>query len=134
MILKLKRKTKEKGFTLIELMIVIAVVGMLAAIAIPRYADYRARGWMSAVRMDAKNAYTAVQTYLANNPDAIPVSRSTKGPGLMQAPYDFARVTAGVTISVADTTGDITGFHANLGGTYVIRGSDGVITDDLSPH
>jgi len=134
MILKLKRKTKERGFTLIEMMIVIAVVGILAAIAIPRYADYRARGWMSAVRTDAKNVYTAVQTYLANNPDAIPAYRSTKGPGLMPAPYDFARVTAGVTISVADTTGDITGSHANLGGTYVIRGSDGVITDNLSTH
>ena len=132
MLLKINTKIRQKGFTVIELMIVIAIVGILAAIAMPQYANYRARGWMSAVRTDAKNAYTAVQTYLVFNPGATPIDVSVTGPDNLVVPYDAARVTAGVTIAVAASTGDITATHASLGGNYFIRASDGANIDTLT--
>jgi type IV pilus assembly protein PilA len=59
-------KRDEKGFTLIELMIVIAIIGILAAIAIPQLSLYRTRSYNSSAQTDLRNAATAQEAYFVD--------------------------------------------------------------------
>ncbi|ENS7328285.1 prepilin-type N-terminal cleavage/methylation domain-containing protein, partial [Neisseria gonorrhoeae] len=59
--------TLQKGFTLIELMIVIAIVGILAAVALPAYQDYTARAQVSEAILLAEGQKSAVTEYYPNN-------------------------------------------------------------------
>lgn len=67
MVKKIKR---EEGFTLVELLIVVAIIAILAAIAIPQFSKYRMRSYKSEIDSDTKNAYTAAQAYLTDNSSA----------------------------------------------------------------
>src|SRR3569623_2971558 len=81
----MKMKT-QKGFTLIELMIVIAIIGILAAIAIPAYQDYVIRSQVSEALSLADGSKTAVAEFYSNK-GCLPTARSSAG---LEAPASLA--------------------------------------------
>ncbi|HEZ8453269.1 TPA: pilin, partial [Neisseria gonorrhoeae] len=94
--------TLQKGFTLIELMIVIAIVGILAAVALPAYQDYTARAQVSEAILLAEGQKSAVTEYYlnhgkwpANNGDAgVASSAEIKGKYVQKVEVNNGVVTA----------------------------------------
>jgi type IV pilus assembly protein PilA len=60
-------KTNKKGFTLIELLIVVVIIGILAAIAIPKFANTKDKAYVAAMKSDLRNLATYEEQYAADN-------------------------------------------------------------------
>ncbi len=59
--------SKKEGFTLVELLIVVAIIGILAAIAIPQFAAYREKAYCSAIKSDLANLAISEEAYFTDN-------------------------------------------------------------------
>jgi type IV pilus assembly protein PilA len=90
-------KSIQKGFTLIELMIVVAIIGILAAIALPAYQDYTIRSKVSELILAASSARTAVTEKFQADSDSANMGNGT-------TVVAFGKITGGTV----DVTGTIT--------------------------
>ncbi len=106
-------KSIQKGFTLIELMIVVAIIGILAAIAIPAYQDYTIRAQVSEGLTLAAGAKTAVAESFATS-GVTPLNRAAAGMTATPADTNGKYVT-----SVNVTSGVITVTYGNNANTAI---------------
>jgi len=120
-----KLRGNSKGFTLIELMIVIAIIGILAAIAIPNFIAYRDKAYCGYAEGDAQNTLAALSSYFSE-PDRTTVPSDVQD--LIDAEelslnnattsVDISTA-AGYTVTVTDDSGRCprgTTYSASMGG------------------
>ncbi len=123
------KRSIQKGFTLIELMIVVAIIGILAAVALPAYQDYTTRAKVSEVVLAASSARTAIAEYVAAS-GAFPSSASSASIATQSSKYVASLVyantsaSAGVVTVTAQGDNSITGKTVQLAGT---TGQNGVV-------
>lgn len=91
---------KDQGFTLVELLIVVAIIALLAAMAIPQFAAYSQRAVRSSMVADAKNAFIMQENYLAENQTYRAISATT-GPASIPLGLDNLKVSASNTLTIA---------------------------------
>src|SRR5438309_8787631 len=93
----------RKGFTLIELLIVVVIIGILAAIAIPKFANTKEKAYLASMKSDLRNLVTAEEAYFA---DSVKYSATIGAGGVI-----FTQST-GNTAPAVNTTAD--GWTANI--------------------
>jgi type IV pilus assembly protein PilA len=97
--------TNKKGFTLIELLIVVVIIGILAAIAIPKFANTKEKAYVASMKSDLRNLVTAQEAYFSDNNSTYAASISAMG--------NNYKASTGVTVTMGTVTA--TGWAATAG-------------------
>jgi type IV pilus assembly protein PilA len=119
-----KTRKGQKGFTLIELMIVVAIIGILAAIAIPQFALYRIQGFNATAESDLRNMITAQEAYFSDNQFYTNVVADLVNSG-------YVTSSPGVNVAITGANGtsySMTASHASGNRTWSVSGPGGKIS------
>jgi type IV pilus assembly protein PilA len=111
------RNTTRKGFTLIELLIVVVIIGILAAIAIPKFANTKEKAYLASMKSDLRNMATVEEGYFSDFQVYTNGTASNVG-GTTASLAGFVP-SAGVTVTAANTGG--TGWSATAGHSATTR-------------
>jgi prepilin-type N-terminal cleavage/methylation domain-containing protein len=93
----------KKGFTLIELLIVVVIIGILAAIAIPKFANTKEKAYVASMKSDLRNLITAQEAYFSDFNSTYAASTGALGTAY--------RASSGVTVTLSNVTN--TGWQAS---------------------
>ena len=101
----MKNRTR-KGFTLIELLIVVVIIGILAAIAIPKFADTKKKAYVTAMKSDLKNMVSAAESFFSEGNTYVGLPTPTGSSGVS------------IVLGTVSATGwSATATHANAAGS-----------------
>ena len=109
-------KNMRKGFTLIELLIVVVIIGILAAIAIPKFANTKSKAYIAAMKSDLRNLVTAEESYFS---DSAKYSTNDTTKGMKFKPSTGVSMPTITTFAGAwlatNTHSQLTGFSCGIG-------------------
>ena len=89
-------QSNKKGFTLIELLIVVVIIGILAAIAIPKFANTKEKAYIASMKSDLRNLITAQEAYFSDNSSNYASSTTALG--------TTYKSSSGVTVTMGTVT------------------------------